>query len=39
MAGHVLRLFPLFWQSKQWLQEGVIGEPVADQPPAAGLRD
>jgi UDP-N-acetylglucosamine 3-dehydrogenase len=29
MAGQVLRLFPLFWQSKQWLQEGVIGEPVA----------
>ena len=29
MVGHVLRLFPLFWQSKQWLQEGVIGEPVA----------
>jgi len=29
MAGQVLRLFPLFWQSKQWLQEGVIGEPIA----------
>ncbi|MCX7925483.1 MAG: Gfo/Idh/MocA family oxidoreductase [Fimbriimonadales bacterium] len=29
MVGQVLRLFPLFWQSKQWLQEGVIGEPVA----------
>lgn len=29
MAGQVLRLFPLFWQSKQWLQTGVIGEPVA----------
>ncbi|MDW8107364.1 MAG: Gfo/Idh/MocA family oxidoreductase [Armatimonadota bacterium] len=31
MVGHVLRLFPLFWQSKQWLQEGVVGEPVAVQ--------
>ncbi|GIV09572.1 MAG: hypothetical protein KatS3mg020_0312 [Fimbriimonadales bacterium] len=31
MAGQVLRLFPLFWQSKQWLQAGVIGEPVAVQ--------
>lgn len=29
MVGQVLRLFPLFWQSKQWLQEGVIGEPIA----------
>lgn len=29
MAGQVLRLFPLFWQSKQWLQAGVIGEPIA----------
>ena len=29
MAGQVLRLFPLFWQSKQWLQAGVIGAPVA----------
>jgi len=29
MAGQVLRLFPLFWQSKQWLQEGVIGKPLA----------
>jgi predicted dehydrogenase len=29
MVGQVLRLFPLFWQSKQWLQAGVIGEPVA----------
>jgi predicted dehydrogenase len=29
MVGQVLRLFPLFWQSKQWLQEGVIGEPIS----------
>lgn len=29
MAGQVLRLFPLFWQSRQWLQEGVIGAPIA----------
>ncbi|MCS7190299.1 MAG: Gfo/Idh/MocA family oxidoreductase [Fimbriimonadales bacterium] len=29
MVGQVLRLFPLFWQSKRWLQEGVIGEPIA----------
>ncbi|MCS7208019.1 MAG: Gfo/Idh/MocA family oxidoreductase [Fimbriimonadales bacterium] len=29
MVGQVLRLFPLFWQSKQWLQAGVIGIPIA----------
>lgn len=29
MVGQVLRLFPLFWQSKQWLSAGVIGEPLA----------
>ncbi len=29
MVGQVLRLFPLFWQSKQWLSAGVIGEPRA----------
>lgn len=29
VVGQVLRLFPLFWQSKQWLQAGVIGEPIA----------
>ncbi len=28
MVGQVLRLFPLFWQSQQWLHQGVIGEPV-----------
>ncbi len=29
MVGQVLRLFPLFWQSKQWLSAGMIGEPFA----------
>ncbi|MFQ3612052.1 MAG: Gfo/Idh/MocA family oxidoreductase [Fimbriimonadales bacterium] len=29
MVGQVLRFFPLFWQSKQWLDQGLIGEPVA----------
>ncbi len=29
MVGHVLRLFPLFYQAKQWLDSGVIGKPLA----------
>jgi len=29
MVGHVLRLFPLFYQAKQWLDAGVIGKPLA----------
>lgn len=29
MVGHVLRLFPLFYQAKRWIDAGVIGRPIA----------
>jgi len=29
VVGHVLRLFPLFYQAKRWLDAGVIGRPLA----------